>query len=67
MVREELAARSGVVMTSEAEEELVDTCDRILVFLRGRIVREFCRGEPGFEVGEIHRASQGVGAGKGAA
>ena len=67
VVREELAARSGVVMTSEAEEELVDTCDRILVFLRGRIVREFRRGEPGFEVGEIYRASQGVGAGDGAA
>ena len=61
VVRAELAARSGVVMTSEAEEELVDTCDRILVFLRGRIVKEFRRGEPGFEVGEIYRASQGVG------
>ena len=62
VVRAELAARSGVVMTSEAEEELVDTCDRILVFVRGRVVREIRRGEPGFEVGEIYRASQGVDA-----
>lgn len=62
VVRAELAAHSGVIMTSEAEEELVDTCDRVLVFFRGRIVREFRRGEPGFEVGEIYRASQGVDA-----
>jgi ABC-type sugar transport system ATPase subunit len=62
VVREKLAARSAVIMTSEAEEELVDTCDRILVFVRGRIVKELHRGEPSFEVGEIYRISQGVAA-----
>ena len=48
-------------MTSESEEELVDTCDRVLVFVRGRIVREIRRGDPDFSVAEIYRTGQGVG------
>lgn len=60
VVRQELTEHSAVVMTSESEEELVDTCDRILVFYKGRIVRELRRGEPDFTVNVIYRTGQGV-------
>lgn len=59
-IRGELAEKSGVLMTSEAEEELVDYCDRIVVFYRGEIVKEVNRGEPDFSVDGIYRLSQGV-------
>ncbi len=59
-VRERLAAHSGVLMTSESEEELIDTCDRVLVFVKGRVVRELRRGEPDFTVADIYRTGQGV-------
>ena len=62
MVREDLTQHSAVIMTSESEEELIETCDRVLVFLGGRIVRELKRGNPEFTVGEIYRTGQGVGA-----
>lgn len=61
MIRSELAAESGVIMTSESEEELVDTCDRVIVFVGGRIRGEIQRSDREFNVGEIYRASQGVG------
>jgi ABC-type sugar transport system ATPase subunit len=60
VIRHELTANSGVIMTSEAEEELVDTCDRILVFYKGRIVKETRRGDADFKASEVYRASQGV-------
>lgn len=60
IVRHELTANSAVIMTSEAEEELVDTCDRILVFHHGRIVAELDRRDPRFNVGDVYRMSQGV-------
>lgn len=60
-VRENLAAHSAVIMTSESEEELIDTCDRVLVFVRGRVVRELTRGEPDFNISDIYRTAQGVG------
>lgn len=60
VVREELTEHSAVIMTSESEEELIETCDRVLVFLRGRIVRELRRGDTDFKVGEIYRTGQGV-------
>ena len=61
VIREELTEQSAVLMTSESEEELVETCDRVLVFVHGRIVREIRRGEPDFTVAEIYRTGQGVG------
>ncbi len=60
VVRHELAAHSAVIMTSESEDELVDICDRVLIFYKGRIVREFERSAADFEAGEIYRACQGV-------
>jgi ABC-type sugar transport system ATPase subunit len=62
VIRHDLTASSAVIMTSESEEELIDTCDRVLLVLRGRIVREIRRGDPGFNVADIYRASQGVDA-----
>ena len=59
-IRGELAEKSGVLMTSEAEEELVDYCDRIVVFYQGEIVKEVHRGDPDFSVDGIYRLSQGV-------
>ena len=59
-VRAELAERSGVLMTSEAEEELVDYCDRIVVFHGGQIVRDVRRGDSEFSIDGIYRLSQGV-------
>ena len=60
LVRDELAMHSAVIMTSESEEELVEACDRVLIFFRGRVVREIVRSDPQFTVGEIYRTSQGV-------
>lgn len=59
-IRGVLAAKAGVVMTSESEEELVDYCDRIVVFFRGRVVKVLARGDREFTVDEIYRLSQGV-------
>lgn len=60
VIREELTEGSAVVMTSESEEELVDTCDRVLVFVDGRVVRELKRDEADFTVGDIYRTGQEV-------
>jgi ABC-type sugar transport system ATPase subunit len=60
-IRLELAAQGGVVMTAESEEELVETCDRILVMYRGRVRRELRRAQPEFSPAEVYRTIQGVG------
>lgn len=59
-IRHELAAHSAVIMTSESEDELVDTCDRVLIFHKGRVVREILRTARDFNAAEIYRGSQGV-------
>jgi len=59
-IRGVLAEKAGVVMTSESEEELVDYCDRIVVFFRGRVVKVLARGDLEFTVDGIYRLSQGV-------
>jgi len=59
-IRGVLAEKAGVVMTSESEEELVDYCDRIVVFVRGRVVKVLARGDREFTVDGIYRLSQGV-------
>ena len=59
-IRGVLAEKAGVVMTSESEEELVDYCDRIVVFFRGRVVKVLARGDREFTVDGIYRLSQGV-------
>ncbi len=60
-IRHDLAARGGVVMTAESEEELVETCDRILVMYRGKVRRELRRAQPEFSAAEVYRTIQGVG------
>lgn len=60
MIREDLAKDAGVIMISESEEEQVEICDRILVFYRGRVAREFVRGGPGFDVETVYKTIQGV-------
>lgn len=59
-IRNELSAASAVIMLSESEDEMIDTCDEIHVFFRGRIVRTLKRGQPGFDVGTLYRTIQGV-------
>ena len=60
MIREDLSRAAGVIMISESEEELVEICDRILVFYKGRVVRELIRGRPGFDVETVYKTIQGV-------
>ena len=60
MIREELSRDAGVIMISESEEELVEICDRVLVFLKGKVAREFVRGSAGFDVDTIYKTIQGV-------
>lgn len=60
MIREDLSREAGVIMISESEEELVEICDRILVFYKGRVVRELIRGRPGFDVETVYKTIQGV-------
>jgi ABC-type sugar transport system ATPase subunit len=59
-IRNELSRTSAVVMLSENEDELIDVCDEIHVFFRGKVVETLRRGEPGFDVGSLYRAIQGV-------
>ncbi|WP_027132914.1 sugar ABC transporter ATP-binding protein [Geminicoccus roseus] len=59
-IRNELSRNSAVVMLSENEDELIDVCDEIHVFFRGRVVEILRRGEPGFDIGHLYRAIQGV-------
>ncbi|MDR2382054.1 MAG: sugar ABC transporter ATP-binding protein [Bifidobacteriaceae bacterium] len=59
-VRNDMRESSGVILTSESEDELVDMCDRVFVFFRGRCVKEFHRGAPDFTSGAIYNAIQGV-------
>ena len=59
-VRNQLSERTGVIMTSESEDEMIDMCDRILVFYRGRVVRTLERGGDDFNVAELYKMIQGV-------
>jgi ABC-type sugar transport system ATPase subunit len=54
-------SRSGVAVAVVSDElgELMDICDRILVFYRGRIVRVFHRGEQDFTHEAILAAIEG--------
>lgn len=60
IIREQLAQDSGVIMISESEEELIEICDRILVFFRGRVAKVVERGREDFNVAEVYRLIQGV-------
>lgn len=59
-IRTELALKSGVIMLSESEDELIAVCDRILVFFRGRIAAVLERGASSFNVAALYKAIQGV-------
>jgi ABC-type sugar transport system ATPase subunit len=59
-VRNSLSQDAGVVLSSESEDELIDMCDRVLVFFRGECVREFRKGEDDFNTAAIYNAIQGV-------
>ena len=61
LIRNSFTKNCGVVLTSESEEEMIDVCDRILIFYRGQIRREVRRGEPDFTVAEVYKTIQGVG------
>lgn len=59
-IRERLARASGVLVTSESEEELLEICDRVLVFSKGRVRAALDRGA--LSVAAIYGAAQGIGA-----
>jgi ABC-type sugar transport system ATPase subunit len=57
---DELTTRGvAVAIVSDELNELIDMCDRILVFYRGRIVREFHKGEPAMTPSQILAAIEG--------
>lgn len=57
---DELTTRGvAVAIVSDELNELIDMCDRILVFYRGRIVREFRRGEADMTTARILHAIEG--------
>lgn len=57
LIRENLAAEAGVLMTSPGLDDLLQICDRILVLYKGRITAEFNRGD--FHEGRIFQTMQG--------
>lgn len=61
LIRNSFTKNCGIVLTSESEEEMIEVCDRILIFYRGQIQREVRRGEPDFTVAEVYKTIQGVG------
>ena len=57
---DELTSRGvAVAIVSDELNELIDMCDRILVFYRGRIVREFRKGGPDMTPAAILNAIEG--------
>lgn len=60
VIRTQFTSESAVLLTSESEGEMIDTCDRILVFLHGRVTREIRRGSPEFTSAALYRFVQGV-------
>ena len=57
---DELTTRGvAVAIVSDELNELIDICDRILVFYRGRIVREFRKGDPDMTPEQILNAIEG--------
>lgn len=57
---DELTTRGvAVAVVSDELNELIDVCDRILVFYRGRIVREFRKGEADMTTAHILHAIEG--------
>ena len=61
LIRYSFTKNCGIIMTSESEEEMIEACDRILIFYHGEIRREVRRGEPDFTVAEVYKTIQGVG------
>lgn len=59
-IRDRLAKKAAVLMTSEAEEELIDYCDRIVIFSEGKVQTEIKRGDEAFTVDGLYRLAQGV-------
>jgi len=58
---DELTRRGvAVAIVSDELNELIDISDRILVFYRGRIVREFRKGEPGMTPAGVLSAIEGA-------
>jgi ABC-type sugar transport system ATPase subunit len=57
-------SRQGVAIGVVSDEiaELIDICDRIVVFYRGRIVREFRKGDPDFRHEDVLNAIEGESA-----
>lgn len=60
-VRELLSKNSGVFVTIESEEELINISDIIYVFYKGEIRKVFTRGEDDFCFPEVYKSVQGVG------
>ncbi len=65
-IRGSLTADRAAIVTMESEEELVELCDRILVVVKGRLVRTLSRGQETFNETEVYRLAQGVGLESGA-
>jgi len=61
IVRESFIKTSAVLFTSESEEEMIEVCDLIYVFYKGRIRKVFTRDQEDFNVKEVYTAVQGVG------
>jgi ABC-type sugar transport system ATPase subunit len=53
----------AVAIVSDELTELIDTCDRIVVFYRGRVAREFIKGKDEMTPATILAAIEG-GAGE---
>jgi ribose transport system ATP-binding protein len=60
MLTEDAAAGTGIVVVSSDIDELVQICDRVLAFSRGRIVAQLTRGEISVEA--LTRAVGGIAA-----
>lgn len=60
IIRNRLAKTGAVIVTSESEEELIDTCDQILILYRGKIQQILKRSETNFTPQEVYKATQGL-------
>ena len=60
IIRNRLAKTGAVIVTSESEEELIDTCDQILILYRGKIHQILKRNESNFTPQEVYKATQGL-------
>ncbi|NPV73219.1 MAG: sugar ABC transporter ATP-binding protein [Pelotomaculum sp.] len=58
IIKEKLSRSAGIIITSPGLDDLITTCDRIIILYKGRIAGQFLKGE--FRESDLYLAVQGM-------